>query len=240
MLLRLENSYQSMTGHVRQVERIANNLANANTVGFRKDRAFVEVLTEGLDAENAPYSTRRMDQWADQEQGSLNQTGNPLDVAISGEGFFVLSDPDTGDTRYTRAGHFLTDDEGNLRAPNGLLVEGLGGPIALPIEGGTIDILRNGDIMVDDQLVDTLRIVGFDAPETLQRIDASSFVANGIEPQDIEEPTVAQGHLEQSNVDPVQAMAELIAHSRLFEAQQKTLTTVDSTLERASRDLSRF
>jgi flagellar basal-body rod protein FlgF len=240
MLQRLENSFQSMTSHIRQVERIANNLANASTVGFRKDRSFVEVLAEGLDNEESPYSTRQLGHWVDQQQGSLEQTGGPLDVALNGEGFFVLSDPETGALRYTRAGHFITDEEGTLRAPNGLIVEGQAGPISLPEDAANVEIRRNGDVIVDDSLVGTLRVVRFDAPAQLTRIDAASFLANGVEPQDIDEPAVFQGQLENSNVDAVREMIELIAYSRLFEAQQKTLTTVDGYLERATRELSRF
>jgi flagellar basal-body rod protein FlgF/flagellar basal-body rod protein FlgG len=240
MLLRLENSYQSMTSHVRQVERIANNLANASTIGFRKDRSFVEVLTEGSDAEGAPNSTRRLSHWADHAQGSLQQTDAPLDVAINGEGFFVLSDPATGQTRYTRAGHFLPDEEGTLRAPNGLIVEGTSGPIEIPQDADVIEIRRDGTVLVDDNEVGALRIVRFDDPSTLRRIDAASFEPDGVEPADVEEPIVVQGQLEQSNVDAVREMSELIAYSRLFEAQQKTLSTVDGTLEHATRELSRF
>ncbi|MEZ4701573.1 MAG: flagellar hook-basal body protein [Rhodothermales bacterium] len=240
MLLRLENSYESMTSHVRQVERIANNLANASTVGFRKDRAFTEVLAEGLDAENAPYSTRQLGQWADQEQGSLQQTNAPLDVAINGQGFFVLTDPETGATRYTRAGHFITDEEGTLRTPSGLVVEGQSGSIEIPEDALAIEIRRNGEVVVDDSIVGQLRIVQFDTPQNLTRIDAASFVANGVEPTDVDEPSVSQGQLEMSNVNAVREMTDLIAYSRLFEAQQKTLTTVDNYLERATRELSRF
>lgn len=240
MLLRLENSYESMTAHIRHVERIANNLANASTVGFRKERAFSEVLTEGFDAEETPYTTRSLEHWADQGQGSLEQTNAPLDVALNGEGFFVLTDPQSGATRYTRAGHFVTDEEGTLRTPAGLIVEGQGGPIEIPEDARTIEIRRNGEIVVDDSIVGQLRVVRFDAPENLTRVDAASFAAAGVEPTDLDEPQVVQGQLEQSNVDAVREMSDLIAFSRLFEAQQKTLTTVDGYLERATRELSRF
>ncbi|RMF53760.1 MAG: flagellar hook basal-body protein, partial [Bacteroidetes bacterium] len=102
MLLRLRNSVDAMTRMVRQQERIANNLANANTVGFKRDRSFTEILNQELNAEGAPQSVKRTVQWADFTPGSLEQTGNPLDVALHGEGFFVLTDATTETPRYTR------------------------------------------------------------------------------------------------------------------------------------------
>ena len=93
MLLRLQNSYHSMSGNMRELDRIANNLANSNTVGFRRTRFFTEVLNEQLDSEGSPVSNRLISQWNDQAKAELKPTDNPLDVALDGEGFFVLYDP---------------------------------------------------------------------------------------------------------------------------------------------------
>jgi flagellar basal-body rod protein FlgF/flagellar basal-body rod protein FlgG len=240
MLLRLENSFNSMMANVRHVERIANNLANASTVGFRQDRLFTEALNERLDPEGSPRSHRVMTQFSDQTKGALDQTGNPLDVALDGDGYFVVSQPETGIEQFTRAGHFIVDDEGTLRTPAGLVVEGATGPIELPSEGGAIDIRRNGDVLVDGNLAGTLRIVQFEQPGSLERIDGASFLAGEQTPQEIDEPSVVQGYLESSNVNALESMTELIAHSRIFETQQKALSSTDLYLQRATRELSRF
>ena len=239
MLLRLENSFDAMTANMREIDRLANNLANANTVGFRKSRYFTEVLNDQLDAEGSPKSTRSIVQWSDQSTGELQPTGNALDVAIDGDGFFVLYDDESDQTRYTRAGQFLLDEEGTIRTPQGLLLEGVTGPIDIPREGGQIDIRKNGDVVVDGELVGTLRIVRFEDPSLLPNSEGASFLAGNQIPEDVETPSVVQGHLEMSNVNVIEAMTGLIKHSRIFEAQQKAMRTTDLYLQRSSRDLAR-
>ena len=229
-----------MTANVRDVERIANNIANANTVGFRQDRYFTEVLNERLDAEGSPRSTRAITQFSDQKTGTLDRTDHPLDVALDGRGFFVVSDPETGAEQFTRAGNFMLDEEGGLRTTTGLVVMGASGPIELPPDGGQIDIRRNGDILHNGNLVGTLRVVQFENPESLERLDGASFMAGNQIPEEVDEPSIVQGHLESSNVNAIDAMTELITHSRLFETQQKALRTTDLYLQRITRELARF
>ncbi|QXD16012.1 flagellar basal-body rod protein FlgF [Rhodocaloribacter litoris] len=241
MLLRLRNSVDAMTRMMRQQERIANNLANANTVGYKQDRTFTEILNEEINVEGAPQSIKRMEQWADLSAGDLEQTGNPLDVAIEGEGFFVLTDETTGTPRYTRAGRFVLDAEGTLRDAQGHLVEGEAGPIQLPTaDGGPVVIDRDGTVRVDGKEVGRLRIVTFDNPAALRRLDGAAFDAGGMEPVDVEHPNLHQGYLEQSNVDPLRALTEMIEQHRLFESQQRSLRTDDELLGRVTRELGRF
>lgn len=229
-----------MNEMARQQERVANNLANAGTVGYRRERSFTEVLNERLDAENTPVSNRVTTQFADSTQGAFQATGNPLDVAISGEGFFVLSDPDSGATRYTRAGQFTQDADGTLRDPAGYIVEGEGGPIQIPKEGGEIHVSLDGEIRSGDQVVGKLRVVTFEDSLRLKRLDGAAFDANGMEPDDVSNPNVRQGFLEQSNVDPMKEMTDMIMHFRLFESQQKSIQTQDHVLSAISRDLGKF
>lgn len=239
MLLRLQNSFASMTEQIRQQERTANNLANAGTVGYKRDRMFTEVLNEYLDAEEAPRSVRSSVQGADLTMGPLEQTGNPLDVALGDEGFFVTTDEATGAERYTRAGRFTLDAEGLLRTPDGLTVQGDGGPIEIPA-GSHVEIRRSGEIFADGQLVDRLRVVRFENPLALQRIDGAAFVAPGQAPEDVEAPVVLQGTVEGSNADPIREMTQMITHHRLFESQQKLLQSQDGVLSAVTRDLGKF
>lgn len=240
MLLRLQNAFRSMTAMIREQERIANNLANANTIGYKHDRTFTTALEEYLDVEGAPQSERITEQSASLEQGAFESTGNPLDVAIENDGFFVLSDEATGAARYTRAGRFTLDGQGLLRDPRGYLVEGNGGPIQLPRDAREITIQSDGTIDADGQRVGQLRLVRFDDSAALQRLDGAAFSAEGLEPLDVEEPSVRQGLLETSNVDPLSEMSEMITHFRLFESQQKMLQTQDQILGHVTRELGKF
>ncbi len=229
-----------MAANMRHLERIANNLANANTVGYRQDRIFTEVLNEEIDAEGSPRSTRLMNQWADQRTGSIDTTGNPLDVALDGDGYFVLINPETGVEQFTRAGRFVVNEEGVLTTPGGLLVDGANGQIDFPPEGGNVEIRRNGDVLQNGEYIGALRVVRFDNPEKLSRADDASFFAGDQFPEEIDDPSVLQGQLETSNVDVVVAMTELIENARLFESQQRSMQAIDQYLQRATRDLSRF
>lgn len=240
MLIRLQNSYSSMNDMVRQQERIANNLANAGTIGYRRDRTFTEVFNERLDAELAPVSDRVTTQWADQTSGAIESTGNPLDVAIVGDGYFVLSDPAGGNQRYTRAGRFTLDAEGTLRDPSGMQVEGEGGPIQVPPEGGALEIREDGEIWAGNQAIGKLRLVQFENPLQLRRLEGATFDANGMDPVDVEQPVLRQGFVEQSNVNPMQEMTDMITHFRLFESQQKSIQTQDGLLGAITRDLGTF
>lgn len=240
MLLRLQNSFASMTTMVREQERIANNLANANTIGYKRDRTFTEALNERLDAEQAPRSERDTQQWASLEQGALEKTGNPLDVAIEGEGFFVLSDEATGMYRFTRAGRFVQDADGFLRDPKGFFVEGEAGPIQLPPNATDVEIEETGRVQANGQTVGQLRVVRFADTLGLRRLDGATFDAAGMEPEDVERPRLAQGHVEHSNVNPIHEMTEMIEHFRLFESQQKVLQSNDQVLGHITRDLGRF
>lgn len=239
MLLRLQNSFASMTRLGREQERTANNLANANTIGFKRDRTFVETMNQGIDGEGAPRSEKVTEQWADLTAGSLEATNSPLDLAITGRGFFVVSDAD-GTQHYTRAGQFTTDANGMLRDPSGRLVMGESGAIAMPPSGEEISISANGEIRVGDQQVARLQIVDFQDPMQLVRTDGAAFLAGDQVPQEATDPGILQGHLETSNVDAIHAMTEMIQHFRLYESHQKVLQTTDQVLSGVTRDLGRF
>lgn len=239
MLLRLRNAAASMEAMTREQERTASNLANAGTTGYKRDRMFTEVLNERLDAEGAPRSDRLITQGADFVQGALTATGNPLDVALADEGFFVVTGAD-GAVRYTRAGRFITGADGQVQTPEGWTVDGADGPLQIPADGGTVQIARDGSVSVDGQAVGKLRVVRFADAGALQRDEGATFLAPGQEPEPMETPNVVQGHIEESNVDPVAEMTDMIEQFRLFESQQKVLQTTDQILSRVTRDLGRF
>ncbi len=240
MLLRLQNSLSSMRHVVQEQERIANNLANVNTVGYKRDRTFTQTLSEYTDDEGAPRSDRLSSQWADDAEGVLEATGNRLDVALSGDGFFVFTDPVTEAPVYSRAGRLTLDAEGTLRDLAGRAIEGEGGPLQLPLTGGAIDISEIGEISVDGQVVGKLSVVAFEDLAQLRRLDGASFATDGLDPEPVEAPVVKQGYVESSNVDAVREMADMITFFRQFESQQKMIRTTDQILGMVARDLGKF
>lgn len=238
MLARFENAAAAMSEMRRYQDQVANNLANANTTGYKKDRVFTEALNERLTKDGAPRTDRRLEQRNDLSGGSLKETGNPLDVALGDEGFFVTQPRGGGAERYTRAGNFMVGSQGTLRTPEGREVMGEGGPIQIPVEeGGKVNISEGGRITVGQEEVGTLRVATFENPEELERADGASFLAEDAQPQSAENPVVLQGTVETSNVDPVTELTNMIEHQRQFEAQQKTIQTTDGVLGRATQSL---
>jgi len=241
MLLRFENAAAAMSTLQQNQERVANNLANANTTGYKRDRFFTEAFNERLDAERSPRSDRRTRQTSDMSRGALKQTENPLDVALGGDGFFVTR-PAGGDaTHYTRAGHFSVGQDGTLRTPDGKQVLGEGGAIQVPVdEQGDINIAKDGTITLGDDQIGKLRVASVDNPAQLERREGTSFVAGGATPQRMDDPTVLQGMVEKSNVSPVEEMTDMIQTSRQYGAQQRSLQATNEILSRATQDLGKL
>ncbi|WP_412061208.1 flagellar hook-basal body protein [Rubrivirga sp. IMCC45206] len=239
MLLRLRNAAASMGELAQRQDRVASNLANANTVGYRRDRAFATALSERIDREGAPQSTRVAGQAADVAQGVPVQTGNPLDLALEGDGLFAIRDA-AGRTRYTRAGEFMLGADGTVRTPQGdALLTTDDRPLTLPPSGGEIGVTTAGEVSVGGIAVGRIATFEVADPASLVRLDGATFEAAGVAARP-SETRIRQGFLESSNVDAVSEMVELMSHVRLFESQQKALTSADETLGGATRDLGSF
>ena len=169
----------------------------------------------------------------------MEQTGNTFDLALDGEGFFALSDPESGETRYTRAGRFSLDDEGMLRAASGLQVEGQDGPVQIPLDARNVEIKSDGTVAVDGAAIGKISVVTFEDLSVLQRQSGAEFTAG--EAEAIDAPAeVKQGYVESSNVAPIEAMTGMIKHLRIFEMQQRMLRSTDENLSQAVRSLGRF
>jgi flagellar basal-body rod protein FlgG len=220
---------RDMSAKVLRQELIANNLANVNTPGFKTQRAFSTLLKKSMGSsalkagEAAPKPSgeggRKITSiYTSFEQGRIEYTHRSLDLAINGEGFFVVDTP-FGE-RFTRAGSFTLTDSGLLATYGGDLVAGQNGPIA--IQGDAVEIASDGRVVVDGEEVDTLKIVSFSSPEDLDR-QGNTFASN-TEPYhevDFTETEIVQGALERSNVNPIDEMVEMIATHRGFEANQQ-------------------
>jgi flagellar basal-body rod protein FlgG len=223
-----------------RLEVLANNIANANTTGFKQDLPIFRVLEpseepdpskEGVKPvrqEIRPY-TPPFDLRTDFSTGSLKVTGNPMDLALVGDGFFVVRTPEG--ERYTRQGNFRLNGEGVLCTQDGYPVLGQGGEVT--IDGKQVTVGQDGAIEVDGQMVATLRLVSFSAPDSLQKIGNSLFFnadesgANtALEATEIQ---VNQGFIEMSNVNTIRAMTDMIECLRVSESYQKVIRSADET-----------
>lgn len=229
-----------------RLETLANNVANINTLGYKGEKSIFRVSedTQPPPVGNTPDAIQPLSPYAppfstviDFTQGAIRQTGNPLDVAINGRGFFSVRTPDG--VQYTRQGSFTLDADGVLVTPDGYPVLGEGGEISL--EEGTVEIDMEGAVYVDGDEVARLRITDFPNGDELKKAGNGRFVApdtaNRVER--LENTTVSQGFLENSNVNPVQAMTEMIETSRAFEAYQKVIQSADEATSKSINDVGK-
>jgi flagellar basal-body rod protein FlgG len=234
-----------------RIDALANNLANVDTAGFKQILTRVaESPGAGPVPENgepaasgpstvAPHPRLQMYHALDSRPGPVKATGRDTDVAIMGPGFFEVQ---LGEgTAYTRHGSFLLDAEQRLTTPDGLPVLGVRGPIKLA--GSEFAIANDGAVMVDGKAVDRLKLVAFDDPSRLEHLGASLVRPPGDMTGRILEPAevvVAQGHLEGSNVNPIDTLIAMIAAQRAFEVQSKVVSTEDEMLEKSVNTLPRL
>lgn len=230
MILEIQTSSEGMSSRIAQQEVIANNLANVNTAGFKKDRVFQEAL------EQAAVSEERNNEVTVFEQGALRKSESPLDLALVGDGFFVVQTPNG--ERYTRNGHFQLDPQGLLILDDDVWVEGMSGPIEIK---GPVTVNERGEIFQGSELLDRLRIVTFDKPFPLRKEGNHLFysIDDSASPRESTDTSIKQGFLEQSNVNPIEEMVKMLTIYRYFEADQKVLQTQDDLLDRAVNEIGR-
>ncbi len=229
-----------------RLEVLANNVANISTIGYKGDRSIFQIPeeTESQSFETSIEGIQSLSPYAppfstviDFSQGAIRQTGNPLDVALNGSGFFSIQTPDG--VQYTRQGNFTLDSEGVLITPDGYPVLGEGGEITL--DEGTVEIDGQGGVYVDGDEVGRLQISDFTNPETLIKAGNGRFVGSdaAILGERPENSTVSQGYLETANVNPVRAMTEMIETSRAFEAYQKVIQSADEATSKSINDVGK-
>jgi flagellar basal body rod protein FlgG len=221
-------------GLLNDVERLrvlSHNLANATTPGFRRDVAVFRPFDIHLEEAGlrATGSTRASATDVDRTPGATRYSGNPLDVALEGDGFFVLQSQ-TG-TVFSRQGSFQLDSQGRLAGPNGSTVLGASGEIMLSGPEPRID--QTGNVWERDKLVGTLKVVRFPADAQLVPLGGGQYAADAANVQDVEAPRIRQGYVEASNVTPMREMVRLIETIRHFEASQRLVRGYDDMMDRA-------
>jgi flagellar basal-body rod protein FlgG len=235
-----------MADDIFRLNVVSQNLANANTPGYKKElvasRPFIEQLQTSAAAAQAGISMQgasmqvglpALTSVVDHRQGTLANTGNPLDVAIEGSGFFELAGADG--PVYTRAGSFRLDNRARLVSPAGLPVMGLGGEISLAGAQPTID--KQGRIFEAGQLAAQLKIVRFADPRALAPLGGGLYRAETPGEVGVEPFAVRQGFLESSNVAVLSETVHTIELMRRFETAQKIAQSYDGMLGGAIQKL---
>lgn len=260
MIRGLYISASSAVSEGKRIDTISNNIANANTSGFKKDmyitQSFPEILTMKVGGESLSIGGVRMPApfnyigtmsagvhtsvvATDFTQGHHDPTGNPLDVAISGKGFLAV-EANSGE-RYTRDGSFVIDAEGYLVNKDGYKVLGEKGYIK--ISGEDIKINEKGEITSDGVLIDRLKLVDFQDYSALMKEGDNLYTIISQEWADNDkafEGTVRQAFIEGSNVNSVREMVDMIAMLRTYEANQRLIKAHDELLGKAVNEVGRL
>ena len=241
----LPGVYAAAAGMITQRERldvIANNLANVSTAAFKRaepiSRGFYQVFAEEIarfpgirGSRDVPGGGSMLDVTNDDfSPGPVVDTGNPLDVALEGSGFFVIDTPQG--ERYTRAGNFSLNSFGQLVTQSGHSVLGQRGPILA--QGESVQISPNGDVLVDGNAVDRILLVDFFRPYKLTKYGQNLYGVSE-EVRQTQSTTVEMnvrvGALEQSNVNPITELTLLMDTARSYEAHQRVIAAFYELLE---------
>jgi flagellar basal-body rod protein FlgG len=254
MIRALSTAATGMEGQQTKIDVIANNLANVNTAGFRKSRAeFADLLyetvttpgTEAAQGRQIPtgiqigHGSRLISTARSATPGQMKQTGNQLDLAINGQGFFQVSLPD-GRIGYTRAGSFKTDANGRVTTADGNLLEPA---ISVPADATQVTIGKDGTVtavlagQTQPTSVGRIQISNFSNQAGLQAAGGNLFFetaasgpARNGNPGTGEFGYLTQGFLEMSNVKVVEEMIELITGQRAYEANSRVIKAADDML----------
>lgn len=212
----------SLEALTKRYEMLTHNLSNTNTVAFKRICGNFEQSASGCSAgvQDKPK--------IDFSQGLMAQTNRPLDVAISGKGFFVLETP--SGVLYTRNGTFATNSTGQLVDASGRTIAGENGPITIPasVSPTTIQIGPDGKVTAGSIQLGKLKIVDFEKPGQLISVGASTFKApRTADPQPATKARLRQGYQESSNVNIVRELVSLMTVTRMYEANLKTVNSGD-------------
>ena len=255
MIRALYSAASGLEAQQLNIDVIANNLANVNTAGFKLSRAeFEDLLYQNLRASGAasststdlpvglqvglgsrPVATSRLF-----TQGEFRQTGNPLDFVIEGQGFFQVRLP-SGETAYTRAGSFHLNREGSLVTAEGNLLDP---QVTIPADAQTVTVGSDGTVSVTQpgqaqaQQVGTIQLATFPNPAGLNSIGKNLFLTTSSSGEPITGTagengigTINQGFVEQSNVNVVEEMVNMIVGQRAYEINSKVVKTADEMLQ---------
>lgn len=256
MVKGLYTAYTGMINEQHRMDVLTNNLANASTVGYKREgttsQAFDEVLAVKIKDTTDPGRVKSLgnislgvkigENYTDYSQGSLRETNNSYDMAIAGDGFFAIEFTNKAgqtSTKYTRDGSFTLNKDGYLVTQDGDYVLGKNGRIKLDnLKHSVID--KMGNIFQNGTLVATLNITDFEDYNYLGKYGENLYQTVEGAKEKKSEYQIASGYLEMSNIKVVSEMVEMISLSRAYETNQKIIQTYDGTLEIAANQIGKI
>jgi flagellar basal-body rod protein FlgF len=210
----------------RQMEVVANNIANANTPAYKGEQMMFTPYTVKSKSENSVFGrnlsfVQDVGVLRDTSEGPMTHTGAPLDVAIHDDGYFVIDTP--AGQRYSREGHFHLDETGMMVTSSGYpVLQKSGQPVIFAPNETQITIAGDGTISTENGVIGNLQVVNFDNQQELRKAGDGTYQTTAT-PNDIDRPQVVQGMLEESNVQPVIEMTHMMSILRNYEGVQKII-----------------
>jgi len=233
----IELTAQAMLRDIQQFNTISQNVANVNTQGYKALHSAtgqpIFSIEQGSLTQSEPTASQGSDTAV--ADGALNKTDQALDFALTGKGFFVISQDDQ--QLLTRSGHFITDKDGFIRTGMGGFLMGKQGPIQ--IEVGNLELNRSGEILLNGELLDELEIVIPIAGQKMNHQGAGHYQVDNVQQADSKQYQLQQGYLEASNVDVAGEMIQLLSTQRHFGLMQRYMATYDGMVKGAIDSLGK-
>ena len=257
MVRGLFTAWTGLATEQKRLDVIANNMANSATVGFKAEnvtnQSFKDVMTLKVNDSSENFVDRKIGKmnlgvklgeiYTDHSQGSLKETGNDFDVAMNGRGFFVLSVKDAKGNesiKYTRDGSFTMDREGYVVDCYGNRVQSESGDLQIPTDATKFTIDIDGSVYADNEYIDKISVVDFEDYDYLEKFADNMYAPIEGAKQIDAKGTVIQGYTEQSNVNVISEMVEMINITRAYEANQKVMQTMDNSLDQVVNSVGRI
>lgn len=233
-----------LRSRMTSLDMLANNLANSATAGFKSDREYygtysADEAENSVDGGQGTALPTIEKQWTDFSPGTIEATGNPLDVALSGSGFFVVNSPKG--PLYTRNGSLKVLPSGELANGDGYPLRSVSGSTINVGTGKQLNITREGDVQQDGNTVGQLAVVDFKSTNPLQKAGSSTF--QNTDPKNVATPAtnyeVQQGRLEGSNVQVAYGAMRLVGIMRQFEMLQKAISVSSDMDTKSIQEVAR-
>jgi flagellar basal-body rod protein FlgF len=221
----------------RQMSQVANNIANMNTTGFKRELMIYQAYEEKIPFAQTNDFVIDKGTATDHQPGPMRKTGNTFDLAIDGPGYFQVDDG-TG-TYYTRNGTFALDEFNQLVTNQGhLVLNAAGEPIFVPRSDEKIIIETDGSVKLGDEVYGRIAVVEFDNPIALKKVRDTLFKTDEL-PRPADRSEVQQGLIEASNVNPIAELTTMIEVSRMYEAVKNLISTESDREQQAIQRLAR-
>ncbi|RBW61190.1 flagellar hook-basal body complex protein [Ruegeria sp. A3M17] len=225
------------SGLMNEMRLVANNIANANTTGYRAQGLVFSEFVRDMPGNPSLSMSRAEVRNTSLQQGVLTETGGQFDFAIEGDGFFMVETP--AGNRLTRAGAFSSSADGDLVTMDGhRVLDSNGAPVFIPPDAASIDVGSDGTLSVDGQLLGQIGVYRVSDPNSLMREGSTQFRAEG-DIETVEEPLVIHRFLEGSNVNAIAQVSRMVEIQRAYELGQSFLEAEDERVRGALKALMR-